>query len=252
MKIDRRFLNTVRGRLEGHNLRAGILQNKTHQPAAPKTEGRETVLGGPARKTLKSRKKQLQAQLKKNREQAAKIRENLQKSRAGVRSRRETLRGAGLKGKSLTKKLSRANARIKKLSASGRSIRAASKELRAQSQKLRKSPNNFLQRISIREVLTNARKATGVNILTRPFQRAKSSAYRKFIDAYLRAATRGKSMAKVEKLLLDVIRVPVLKKQYGRNSPSTVAIKGFNRRFVDTGQMILALSAQIRRRGKRV
>lgn len=193
----------MRGRYQGYNLRVGILRNRLHRPAAPKSAGRVSVLGGPARKTLQSRRDELRKQAKKLR---------VARGKKGEKNRTK-------------KKIILAK------------IRSASRTIKQS------------ERITVREVARQVRRSSGVNFWRRPFKDVRSRAYRAFMKAFMFAAARNRSMGKVEKLLLDVVRLPILQKKYGKNRPETRENKGFDRRFVDTGQMILGMSSQIRKRG---
>ncbi len=234
--IDKNFLREMRGRYEGNSIRVGILKNKRYQPAAPKAEGLTSVLGGPARKTEKGRLAEINTQLKKMREQAAAVRA---KAKA-IREKAHSLRATGKTAKAKSKSLE-----AKKHSAKARGISDKARELRLTKVKPRKAT------LSLRDVIKRAQRATGINFLRLPFQKANSRAYRKFVDAYMKAASKQRSMTKVEALLLDVVVRPILEKRYGRNSPGTKEAKGFNRRFIDTGQMIKGISAEIKKKKQR-
>ncbi len=235
--VDKRFLSEMRGRYEGHALRVGIIRNQRYQAPAPKTDGLTSVLGGPARKTQKSRLKEINSELAKMREKSASIRS---KAKA-IRAKALALRASGKTSAAKHQRLA-----AKKQSGKVKDIQAKSRALRLSKVKPQKAT------LTLRDVVKRAQRATGINFLRLPFVKARSPAYRKFIDAYMRAASKNKSMVKVERLLLEVVTTPILKKRYGRNSPGTKATKGFNRRFIDTGQMIKGLSSQIKRKRRNV
>lgn len=205
MKIDKRFLREFRARFEGYNLRVGILKDRRHVPAAPKSAGHVRVLGGPARKTLASHRAELRKQVKKLK---------IAKGKKGAKAR--------------------AKAKI---------IRA---KIRSASNRIRQAP-----KLTLRDVARNVRRSSGINFFRRPFETTKSSEYKKFIKEFIRAAAKRRSMSRAQKLLLDVVRAPILKKKYGRNRRITRDVKGFDRRFIDTGQMVLGLDSEIKKRGAR-
>jgi hypothetical protein len=56
------------------------------------------------------------------------------------------------------------------------------------------------------------------------------------------------SVRKVEKLLLNVVRKPILLRKYGPNTESAREAKGFDRLMIDTGQVVRSIQAKIKRR----
>lgn len=238
LKVDmnrKSFLREMRARLEGHDLRVGILRNKAHLPAASKAEGLTSVLGGPARKTQRGRLNEINAELRKMRTQAA-----------GARSRARKLRSVAkaLKGQGFARTAKATTRQALAQSRRGRAISAKAKALRATKRK----PS--APRITLRDVLQYSQRATGVNILRRPFWSASSAEYKRFLAAYIKTAAKGGDMRRVEALLTDVVVQPVLRKQYGPNTSAARRKKGFDRLFIDTGQMIRGMGSRIRARRK--
>lgn len=237
MAIDKKFLTQMKSKLEGHDLRVGVLRNAKHQPAAPRAAGLTSVMGGPARKTQRARDAEINSQLKKLQAKSAGAR----KQAKGARGLAKSLRGSGFKKAA---KLTRAAATNR--SRKGRRIAERARSLRAS----RRKPAPAT--LTLRQVMRRVQQAKGIDLLRAPFRRTRSRSYKKFIAAYIKAASAGKSMTKVEKLLLDVVLVPILGKEYGSNSPATRRTKGFNRLFVDTGQMIKGIKSRIRSRRRDV
>jgi flagellar hook-basal body complex protein FliE len=237
MQLDKRFLSEMRARLEGHTMRVGILRNKTHVEAAPKAAGRQRVLGGPARKTVRQARAALRSNLAKKRLEARKLREQARTVRA---------KGRGKKSKGARRSANKAARTL------NNKARAISRKMREMRQAAKQGPKGKAKRVTLREVLRNVQRATGKNILRAPFniKNQRTRAFKKFLQAYYIAATKKRSMAKVEKMLLDLVRKPVLEKKYGRNSAATREMKGFDRRFVDTGQVLLGLSSEVKKRGR--
>lgn len=104
---------------------------------------------------------------------------------------------------------------------------------------------------SISQVSADARKALGINYLTRPFQsrnRRNSDAVRMMIEFYKLVFQEGKSAGKrrYENAVQAVIRNPLTRADYGRNKSSTAKIKGSNRKFIDTGQLFRAIKARVK------
>lgn len=99
------------------------------------------------------------------------------------------------------------------------------------------------------ELAKMLRKRTGVNIWTEPFKKKRSREVKRFMAAMLKvlgAKRIGTLKKRAEDLLVEAIRAPIKQRRYGRNKRSTVKIKGFNRRFFDTGQLYMAISAKIK------
>ncbi len=95
------------------------------------------------------------------------------------------------------------------------------------------------------------RKETGINFYTRPFSLKQNGEILKFATAFVGLFLRGGASTKrVENLLQAIVRNPILRGDYGRNSPATAKSKGFNRFMVDTGQLFKNITAKVR--GRRV
>lgn len=95
------------------------------------------------------------------------------------------------------------------------------------------------------EILVQNMDRMNINILQRPF-RERNSDILKFTDGFLRLVCKrpGASIKRVENLLQAVVRNPILKQEYGKNSFFTAINKGFNRHLFDTGQMFRAIVAK--------
>lgn len=100
----------------------------------------------------------------------------------------------------------------------------------------------------IGDILVDNMKRLNINILLRPFQE-KNSEIMKFTDYFLRLVVQrpGISIKRVENLLQAIVRNPILKQEYGRNSRVTADEKGFNRHLFDTGQTFKAIKARVKR-----
>lgn len=84
------------------------------------------------------------------------------------------------------------------------------------------------------------------NYLSRPFE-TESRELKLFTEEAVKLCLGQSTYRKVEKLLQAVVRTPILKKKYGRNSLITASIKGFNRFMIDTGQFFNAIKAKVTR-----
>lgn len=99
---------------------------------------------------------------------------------------------------------------------------------------------------TIAAVSKENRERLGFNYLTKPFEK-RSSDLIKFANAFLKmVGTGSKDTKRVENLLQAVVRNPILRGEYGKNSALTVLIKGFDRSMIDTAQLFKALRARTR------
>lgn len=106
---------------------------------------------------------------------------------------------------------------------------------------------------TIAEVSHDVRKTTGINIFTRPFKSKKNADIVKFMKAYMPFALGRGQEKRVLNGLQAVVRNPILRGDYGRNTAITRKIKGFNRLLIDTAQLFKAITAKVvRKGGKRV
>ncbi len=99
---------------------------------------------------------------------------------------------------------------------------------------------------TIGQILIENMKRLGKNILLLPFKNRNSDII-KFTSAFLKMALAKESPKRVENLLQAVVRNPILRKEYGRNSALTVKIKTFDRNLIDTSQMFKAIRARVKR-----
>lgn len=256
--LEGRFTRDLRATLRSHNMRVGILTSRKHIPAASKDDGHKRALGYKARKTQNEVRREIVANRKK-------LREKIAKARAKARNERAKARSLGADARAIREALGKANskARERRLERRSQKLRAAAKKLRekarhrtlaAKSAQESQPKLNQLKktRWSIKQVFVRVQKRSGIDLLRRPFRGRKTQReVRKFSRAYMEAAFKGRSMTKVEKLLVDVVRVPILKRRYGRNHPSVIEDKGFNRRFFDTAQVAENISAKIKKRAPR-
>lgn len=89
------------------------------------------------------------------------------------------------------------------------------------------------------------------NILQEPFEK-KSSDIMKFTNSFLKLVLKRKdvSVRRVENLLQAIVRNPILKQEYGPNTPVTADNKGFDRHLFGTGQMFKAIRARLTKGGR--
>jgi hypothetical protein len=105
--------------------------------------------------------------------------------------------------------------------------------------------------ISTAELSKRLRQRTRINIYTAPFKGRQSREVKKFRKALLTFFSAKKASASLRKraehLLVEAIRVPIRRRQYGKHSRSWAHEKGFQRRFFDTGQLYMSISARIKK-----
>lgn len=114
---------------------------------------------------------------------------------------------------------------------------------------VRKASRSSTQSIS--EVSKQNRERLGFNFYTEPFKK-KSSDIIKFTRSFFRLAFGASEKKRAENLLQAVVRNPILRGDYGPNSPLTQKIKGFDRAMIDTAQLFKAIKAFCKVRGQRV
>lgn len=103
---------------------------------------------------------------------------------------------------------------------------------------------------SLSSVSRDVRRHLGFNYLTRPFKKKHSDIVR-FTHQFFKMAFGTGKVAKrkrCENLLQAVVRNPILRGDYGRNSRLTAKIKGFNRKLIDTAQFFKSIAARVRTR----
>lgn len=102
------------------------------------------------------------------------------------------------------------------------------------------------------EVLVQNMERMNRNILLEPFQK-KNSDILKFTNYFLRyivGRDQTSGVKRIENLLQAIVRNPILRQEYGKNTPQTADAKGFDRLLFDTGQMFKAIRARMIRRGR--
>lgn len=101
---------------------------------------------------------------------------------------------------------------------------------------------------TISQVSESLRKQTGINFYTKPFQSQKNKDILNFTKEFFELCA-GRSVAKrAENLLQAIVRNPILRGDYGKNSSKTAKAKGFNRFMIDTSQLFQAITAKVVKR----
>lgn len=83
-----------------------------------------------------------------------------------------------------------------------------------------------------------------LDLYRRPFKKPKDRDIIAFANSFLKLALQGGQEKRALNLLQAIIRNPILRGDYGRNSSSTTKTKGFNRLLIDTGQLFRAIRAR--------
>jgi hypothetical protein len=104
---------------------------------------------------------------------------------------------------------------------------------------------------SISQVSKENRERLGLNFYTEPFKR-KSSDIIKFTRSFFKLVFGASEKRRAENLLQAVVRNPILRGDYGPNSPRAQKIKGFDRAMIDTAQLFKAIKAKCTVRAGRV
>jgi hypothetical protein len=98
---------------------------------------------------------------------------------------------------------------------------------------------------TISEVSADLRKKTGINFYLAPFSSQKNKDILEFTKSFFDLCAGRAEAKRCENLLQAIVRNPILRGDYGRNSPVTAKIKGFNRFMIDTAQLFQAITAKV-------
>lgn len=98
--------------------------------------------------------------------------------------------------------------------------------------------------MTISEVSEHLRKNTGINFYTKPFSSSKNKDILNFVKSFFELCAGRGERRRVENFLQAIVRNPILRGDYGRNSAFTSRIKGFNRLMIDTSQLFRAIQAK--------
>lgn len=107
--------------------------------------------------------------------------------------------------------------------------------------------------LSIAEVSAENRARLGFNYLQKPFRdRSASQAdILRFTNEFFKLVFGRSEKKRAENLLQAVVRNPILRGEYKRESPLTQLIKGFSRPMIDTAQLFKAIRARCTVKGGR-
>ena len=105
--------------------------------------------------------------------------------------------------------------------------------------------------LTLTKLSQQVREQTGLNYLTSPFKHPKSADIVRFTNSFFKLVFGRGEKRRAENLLQAIVRNPILRKDYGSNSPKTVKVKGFDRFLIDTGQLFKAIRARCTVRGSK-
>lgn len=99
--------------------------------------------------------------------------------------------------------------------------------------------------MTISELSQALRQRLGINFYTDPFKSTKNKDILAFTKAFFDLCAGRTQARRAENLLQAIVRNPILRGDYGRNSEVTAKIKGFNRLMIDTSQLFKAIIAKV-------
>lgn len=231
-QMDERFKRSMKGKFGRFNLRAGVLQDKPHrEPRSPKevmaSRKKPEVFGPKFQKPQKFGPKQ---QKKKSKKQL--IKAKIKKAQAKVKKK--------IKNRLMTAEAKKRK-RVKAMTKSNRARGLGTME--GGPVRLKKATT----RGTVMKIAHYIRTRHKIPYLTAPFRNAKSKEIKTLTRELISLiAGKTKSYSKTETALRAAIRVPFLRKKYGRNSRAAQRIKTFDRLGIDTGQFFRALDGKVR------
>lgn len=99
--------------------------------------------------------------------------------------------------------------------------------------------------MTIAQVSEDLRKRTGINFYTRPFSSKKNTDILNFVKSFFDLCAGRGEIRRTENFLQAIVRNPILRGDYGRNTSTTAKIKGFNRFMIDTAQLFRAIQSKV-------
>lgn len=222
LKIDERFKKRVQARYERYDVQGGILQDKPHHDPRPAKQVQKQ------RRKMKAKKETTEDKKKKQTTAKKKKKTLFQKVKGKIKKATTTKAEKG-------KKLRAAHARRGLGTLEGGPVR------------LQKNTTTS----TTATIAERIRKELGIDWLRTPVRRENSPEMKQLRKAFfdlLRGKNRNYSA--VEAKFRAVLRIPILKGRYGRNTPAAARAKTFNRKLIDTGQFFKAIMAKVKSRKK--
>jgi hypothetical protein len=222
LKVDERFKKRVKARYERFDVQGGVLEDKPHHE--PK----------PAKRAKKKQKKQ-RVQSKQQHESGA----DKAKKKTKAKKKKASL-FQKVKGKIKKAATTKAD-KAKKMRAAHRARGLGT--LEGGPVRLQK-PKTWG---TVAEVGEAIRKIHGIDYLRTPVRRENSPEMKELRKAFFDLLRgRNKNYSAVEAKFRAVLRIPILKARYGRNTSAAARVKTFNRKLIDTGQFFKAIIARVR------
>ncbi len=100
--------------------------------------------------------------------------------------------------------------------------------------------------MTVSEVSQDLRTRTGINFYTKPFTSRKNKDILDFVKVFFELCAGRSQPKRAENMLQAVVRNPILRGDYGRNTSTTAKIKGFNRFMIDTAQLFRSIISKVR------
>lgn len=97
--------------------------------------------------------------------------------------------------------------------------------------------------MSVAKVSESLRANLGFNYLTKPFESEQNRDILNFTNSFFKLVFGKGTKRRAENLLQAIVRNPMLRGDYGSNSALTKAIKGFDRKTIDTAQLFKNIRA---------
>jgi hypothetical protein len=123
--------------------------------------------------------------------------------------------------------------------------KAASKGLKSYAGGPARKTSNQSSGMTIAQVSEELRKKIGINFYTVPFHSKRNKDILNFLKAFFDLCAGRTQAKRLENTLQAIVRNPILRGDYGRNSDVTSKIKGFNRFMIDTAQLFRAITAKV-------
>lgn len=218
LTVDERFKKRVQARYERFDIQGGILQDKPHHDPRPAKKPKKTQRKLRSKADTNSEKpKKKSAAEKKKKSLTEKVKTKIKKKLTSKKAKAAALR--------------RAHTRRGLGTLEGGPVRL-------------QKPSTTSTTAAIAERI---RKELGVNWLVEPVRRENSpemKALRKAFFDLLRG--RNRNYSAVEAKFRAVLRIPILRGRYGRNTAAAARVKTFNRKLIDTGQFFKAILAKVK------
>jgi hypothetical protein len=99
--------------------------------------------------------------------------------------------------------------------------------------------------MTVSQVSEDLRKRIGINFYTVPFKSKKNKDILNFVKSFFDLCAGRTQPRRAENFLQAIVRNPILRGDYGRNSNVTARIKGFNRYMIDTAQLFRSITSKV-------